>query len=201
METESYEIVRGDRLNDLLARVTKDSFVLETIGLEVFRLDDNSYLARYDDSEGLFFQDKFAVERYLSWCPIPSFERKLIRGKRFLDGRADCVRLLCDTDLFSEKSLDFSLESLKYLDERIGKEHSLKFFDRFLFTPLFIYVGEVLVKVTDGTWTTTWLTRKEWVPVIQLPSGRNIDVASILIKELQEDDGPWIFERVSGELQ
>lgn len=69
-------------------------------------------------------------------------------------------------NLFDKRRYDFSTESISYIDSNISKLEKKGYTEADLFLPIVTYLGEVLIRETNGKWSDVLIKGKPVVCVI-----------------------------------
>lgn len=125
------------------------------------------------------------------------YDRMLGPGRKFIDEIAIHAQRLAEILNLPPSTMDFSGQSLYRLDAVIKNGNPLDFYEPEFFAPLLAYVGETIRCHCGGTWTISSLpNRGGWEPRIIVPGTAPVRPQEYIFRELEEDSGPLIAERV-----
>lgn len=193
-------ITSGDPL--LIELISQDSFLVQQtreIGKGTFQDPKGKIYELYKSDAGVYIYKVFASEsdykrQQINRSVAPE-TIVLCNGKNrgcvrsvtvFANIKNDCRLALSQKLRISEKELNYSVSSLRIIDDEISKHFTDTFLVKSIIDPLANYVGEVIIREKHGTIEYEKKTNALWLPYAKLKNGNRID---FMIGIFNEFDG------------
>ena len=200
----------GHAMRALLDSVPHDRHheLSEYLGFEFFVLGDGRALIVLGSDQGLLYAsfDEFqAMQRELrerqARGPVHVLQDLLPDGREFVRHLPELLTKLPLYLGLPESALDFSKESLQFVDDAITRLGSDRVLRPDHFSALTAYVGEVIRVAVNGKWDMRLDdSGAVWEPWIVDPAG-GAYAAFMFVRSLYEDEMPSLHGFVLGQLQ